>query len=53
MGAVQILSLQREGRRLGMVKVTGRGSDAFVEAVWQSGHRVISVVRSRAGTGDA
>lgn len=53
LSVVSVLSLQREGRRLGMVRVTGRGSDAFVEAVWQSGHRVISVVRSPARTGDA
>lgn len=49
MSVVTVLSLQREGRRLGVVRVTGRGGDAFVDAVWQSGHRVISVVRSAAG----
>ena len=50
MSVVSVLSLQREGQRLGVVRVTGRGSDAFVDAVWQSGHRVVSVVRSTAGT---
>lgn len=46
MTVVNVLSLQRDGRRLGVVRLTGRDGDAFVDAVWQSGHRVLSVVRS-------
>jgi acetoin utilization protein AcuB len=40
-----VLTLDREGVRLGVVRLSGPRSEAFVEALWRSGHRVLSVVR--------
>lgn len=48
MKIVNMLSLHRDGRRFDVVRLTGRSGDAFVDAVWRSGHRVLSVVRNGA-----
>ena len=40
-----VLSLEHEGRRLGVVRLAGGDADGFVDGVWRSGHRVVSVHR--------
>jgi acetoin utilization protein AcuB len=41
-----VLTMEHDGRRLGVVRLHGPHADAFVDAVWRSGHRVLSVERS-------
>jgi acetoin utilization protein AcuB len=41
-----VITLDREGGRIGVVRLSGARSEAFVEALWKSGHRVLSVSRS-------
>jgi acetoin utilization protein AcuB len=43
MVVVSALSLERQGRRLGVVRLRGREVDGFVADLWQSGHPVLSV----------
>jgi acetoin utilization protein AcuB len=45
-----LLRMEHEGRRLAIVRLTGGATDAFVDEVWRSGHRVLSVLRSEPDT---
>lgn len=38
-----VLSMAHEGRWLAVVRLSGAASDAFVDALWRSGHRVVSL----------
>ena len=37
------LTMIHEGRHLAVVRVRGEGTEPFVDAIWRSGHRVVSV----------
>lgn len=39
-----LLTLHHDGKRLAVVRVAGSRSAGFIDAVWKSGHRVVSVV---------
>lgn len=39
-----LLTLDHDGRRFAVVRVAGARSAGFIDAVWKSGHRVVSVV---------
>jgi acetoin utilization protein AcuB len=40
------LSVEREGQRLGVVRVAGGEREGFVQDIWRTGHRVLSVIRT-------
>ncbi len=48
---VSALTFHHEGKRLAVVRLRGAGVEAFVDDVWASGHRVVSVVRAGALAG--
>jgi acetoin utilization protein AcuB len=39
-----VLTMVHEGHRLAVVRVSGRATKPFVDAIWRSGHRVVSVL---------
>jgi CBS domain-containing protein len=45
LGVVSALTFDHEGRRLGVIRMTGPGAEPFVEDLWDSGHQVLSVLR--------
>jgi acetoin utilization protein AcuB len=46
MRVVSVLSMSTEGKRLAVVRVTGPGAERFVDDIWKSGHRVVSVLHT-------
>ncbi|HLK11430.1 MAG TPA: CBS domain-containing protein [Candidatus Binatia bacterium] len=46
MQIASVLSMEHDGRHLAVVRLLGTGADAFVEDVWNTGHRVLSVLRA-------
>jgi acetoin utilization protein AcuB len=40
---LSVLGMDHDGRRLAVVRLTGAGIRGFLDAVWGSGHRVLSV----------
>lgn len=40
-----VLSLEHEGKRLGVVRLAGGNADRFIDGIWRAGHRVVSVQR--------
>lgn len=46
-----LLTMTHDGRRLGVVRLQGTAIDPFVDAVWRSGHRVLSVIRTEPRVG--
>jgi acetoin utilization protein AcuB len=46
MRVVSAVTLEREGRRLGVIKLAGSAAQGFIDDLWQSGHRVVSITRS-------
>lgn len=38
-----VLSMRREGKRLASVRVVGSAAQAFIDELWRSGHRVLTV----------
>jgi acetoin utilization protein AcuB len=45
MAVLSALTLDREGQRLGVVRLSGPRSEPFIETLWRSGHQVLSVQR--------
>lgn len=48
-----LLTMTHDGRRLGVVRLQGTAIDPFIDGVWRSGHRVLSVIRTNAGGGSS
>jgi len=46
MHVVSVLSMSTEGKRLAVVRVSGPGAERFVDDIWGSGHRVVSVLHT-------
>ena len=46
MRVISVVSLEREGKRLGVIKLAGPAAQSFVDDLWKSGHRVASISRS-------
>ncbi|MGH9360473.1 MAG: CBS domain-containing protein [Thermoanaerobaculia bacterium] len=42
-----ILSLEHDGRRLGVVRLSGPGAERFIDDVWKSGHRVLNILQRK------
>jgi CBS domain-containing protein len=45
MRVASMLTFEHDGTRLGVARLTGQGSDAFIDDLRRSGHRVLSVSR--------
>lgn len=43
-----VLTMMHENRPLAVVRVNGRRTEQFIDAIWRSGHRVVSVQEPRA-----
>ncbi len=46
MRVASVLTMQHEGKRLAVARLFGGDIDGFVDAMWLSGHRVLSVLRT-------
>ena len=46
MQVASVLTMRHEGKRLAVARLVGGDIDDFVESVWRSGHRVLSVLRT-------
>jgi acetoin utilization protein AcuB len=46
MRVASVLTMEHEGKQLAVARLSGGGVDRFVDDVWRSGHRVLSVVRT-------
>lgn len=48
-----LFTMETDGKRLGVLKLTGPGSAEVLEEIWRSGHKVLSVVRGQHASGGA
>lgn len=46
MRVVSVLSVTHDGKHLGVTRLVGGDPDAFIEAIWRSDHKVLSVLRA-------
>lgn len=51
MRVTTILTVEHDGSHIGVVRMQGPGSDAFVDELWRSGRHVISVLRTDTAPG--
>ena len=42
-----VLSMEHSGKRMGMARLAGQNTQRFVDDIWKSGHRVLSVLHDR------
>ena len=46
MRVASVVTMWHEGKRLALARLVAGAVDDFVEAIWRSGHRVVSVLRT-------
>jgi hypothetical protein len=46
MQVASVLTMRHEGTRLAVARLAGGDGDAFIESMWRSGHRVLSILRT-------